>query len=193
MKKAFIIGCVSSHTKADSKDQAGIPNTKDCLACHRRFQTASATLQTLLAYEKAEKEIAWARIYKLPGFVFFSHQAHLKAKANCATCHGDVQARAALWQEKEISMAACVNCHKERQASTDCNLCHAETINPVCSSFQIHATRFAIDMKKKNGTNGKDGKDGTNGAIQSQAPFVPLFPFVPFFFFISIANLVAWI
>ena len=57
-----------------------------------------------------------------------------------------------------------------------------ELFNLSYSSFQIHATRFAIDMKKKNGTNGKDGKDGTNGAIQSQAPFVPLFPFIPFFF-----------
>jgi hypothetical protein len=116
--------CALCHSKAESKDQAGIPNAKDCLACHRKFQAAGATLQTLAEYEKAEREIAWVRIYKLPSFVFFSHQAHLKAKANCATCHGEVQARAALWQEKEITMAACMNCHQERKASTDCNLCH---------------------------------------------------------------------
>ena len=90
--------CASCHTKAESKDQAGIPNVKDCLACHRKISTASATLQTLTAYEKAKKEIPWARIYKLPGFVFFSHQAHLKAKADCATCHGEVQAREVLWK-----------------------------------------------------------------------------------------------
>ncbi|MDX2030396.1 MAG: hypothetical protein SF339_06995 [Blastocatellia bacterium] len=48
----------------------------------------------------------------------------------------------------------------------------------LISSFQIHATGFAINMKKKNGTN---GNNGINGAIQSQAPFIPLFPFVPFF------------
>ncbi|MGH9832628.1 MAG: cytochrome c3 family protein [Blastocatellia bacterium] len=116
--------CASCHTKAESKDQAGIPNAKDCLACHRKFPTASATLQTLVAYEKAKRAIPWARIYKLPSFVFFSHQAHLKAKADCATCHGEAQTRAVLWQEKEISMTACMNCHKERNASTDCNLCH---------------------------------------------------------------------
>ena len=116
--------CASCHPKAESKDQAGIPNTKDCLACHRKFQTAGATLQTLAGYEKAGREITWERIYKLPGYVFFSHQAHLKAKAECATCHGATQARAVLWQEKEISMAACIKCHKERNASTDCNLCH---------------------------------------------------------------------
>ena len=116
--------CGSCHTKAESKDQAGIPNTKDCLACHRKFPSASATLQILLAYEKAKREIPWERIYKLPSFVFFSHQAHLKIKADCATCHGEVHTRDVLWQEKEISMTACMNCHKERKASTDCNLCH---------------------------------------------------------------------
>jgi hypothetical protein len=116
--------CSSCHTKAESKDQAGIPNAKDCLACHRKIPTASATLQTLVVYEKTRRAIPWVRIYKLPGFVFFSHQAHLKARADCATCHGEVQAREALWQEKEISMTACMNCHKERNASTECNLCH---------------------------------------------------------------------
>ncbi len=116
--------CSFCHTKAESHEQAGIPNAKDCLACHRKFPTASATLQSLVAYEKANRKISWVRIYKLPGYVFFSHQAHMKARADCATCHGEVQARDVLWQEKEISMTACMNCHKERNASTDCNLCH---------------------------------------------------------------------
>jgi len=116
--------CISCHTTSESKDQAGIPNAKDCLACHRKFETDSATLQILVEYEKARREIPWMRIYRLPGFVFFSHQAHMKAKASCAACHGEVQDRDLLWQEKEISMAACLSCHKERNASIDCNLCH---------------------------------------------------------------------
>ena len=116
--------CSSCHTTSESKDQAGIPNAKDCLTCHRKFEIDSATLQILIEYEKAKREIPWVRIYKLPGFVFFSHQSHLKAKATCATCHGEVQERDLLWQEKEISMAACLNCHKERNAPTNCNLCH---------------------------------------------------------------------
>lgn len=116
--------CARCHTNAESKDQAGIPNAKDCLSCHRKFQTDGTTLQTLAAYEKANKEIVWVRIYKLPSFVFFSHRSHLKANTTCATCHGEVQARDVLWKEKEISMTACMNCHQERKASTACNYCH---------------------------------------------------------------------
>jgi hypothetical protein len=114
------IQCARCHT--ESKDQAGIPNAKDCVACHRNFQTESATLQALSVYEKTP--IPWVRVYKLPSFVFFSHKSHLQAQATCATCHGEVQQREVLWQEKEISMASCLSCHKERGASTECSLCH---------------------------------------------------------------------
>jgi hypothetical protein len=116
--------CSSCHPTANSKDQAGIPGSKECLACHRKFQTTGATLRILEGYEKTRQKIQWVRIYQLPGFVFFSHQAHLKANADCSTCHGDVKAREVLWKEKEISMAACISCHKASNASTDCNLCH---------------------------------------------------------------------
>ena len=120
--------CARCHTKAETKDQAGIPTAKDCITCHRGFQkdgqTDSTTLQTLAEYEKAHKEIAWVRIYKLPGFVFFSHKSHLQAKATCATCHGEVQTREVLWKEKATSMASCMNCHQEQKASTGCNYCH---------------------------------------------------------------------
>ncbi len=116
--------CARCHTKAESKDQAGIPTAKDCITCHRQFQTDSATLKTLAVYETAHKEIAWRRIYQLPSFVFFSHQSHLRAKTTCATCHGEVQTREVLWKEKSTSMASCMNCHQERKASTACNYCH---------------------------------------------------------------------
>lgn len=114
--------CARCHTNATTKDQAGIPNAKDCVACHRQFQADGATLQTLAAYE--QKPISWVRIYKLPSFVFFSHKSHLNAKATCANCHGEVQTRDVLGKEKSIAMASCIDCHRERQASTACNYCH---------------------------------------------------------------------
>jgi hypothetical protein len=114
--------CARCHTNATSKDEAGIPNAKDCIACHQNFQKDSATLKTLTAYE--QKPIAWVRVYKLPSFVFFSHKSHLNAKTTCANCHGEVQTREVLGKEKPTSMASCIECHRERKASTECNYCH---------------------------------------------------------------------
>ena len=59
-----------------------------------------------------------------PDFVFFSHQKHLSAKVECAICHGGVKDRDRLWREKDVSMVACVDCHKLRQASLSCDGCH---------------------------------------------------------------------
>ncbi|HEX4949410.1 MAG TPA: cytochrome c3 family protein [Blastocatellia bacterium] len=116
------VQCARCHTTAASKDQAGIPTAKDCITCHQNFQKDSATLKTLAEYE--QKPIPWVRIYKLPSFVFFSHKSHLNAKATCATCHGEVQTRQVLGKEKPTSMASCIDCHRERKASTECNYCH---------------------------------------------------------------------
>jgi hypothetical protein len=69
---------------------------------------------TLAEQEKSGKAIPLVRIYDLPDFVFFGHQNHLKAKADCQTCPGPIESHDALWREKEISMNACVACHKER-------------------------------------------------------------------------------
>jgi hypothetical protein len=116
--------CPACHTKAETEEQAGIPVASDCTQCHRKFKPDGALMQTLGEYEKSGKEIPWVRVYDLPDFVFFSHQAHLRAKADCQTCHGPVETRDALWREREISMKACVACHKETGASAACNYCH---------------------------------------------------------------------
>src|SRR5215475_553391 len=116
--------CSRCHTMAETEEQAGIPTASDCLQCHRKFQSDGALMRTLAELEKSGKTITWIRIYDLPDFVFFSHQTHLKARIECQTCHGPVESREALWREKEVSMKACVACHKEKGASVACNYCH---------------------------------------------------------------------
>ena len=38
--------------------------------------------------------------------------------------YGSVNDREILWQEKDVSMVACVDCHKLRKAPVNCDLCH---------------------------------------------------------------------
>lgn len=116
--------CLRCHAGAETGEQAGIPTASDCADCHSRMQSGGALLQTLSEYERSGKAIPWVRIYDLPDFVFFSHRSHLRVRTDCRDCHGPVERRDALWQEKEISMKACIACHKERGASTACNYCH---------------------------------------------------------------------
>lgn len=118
------IKCDACHTRADSSEQAGLPSVSTCAGCHRSLNSSAALTKKLHEYEVSGREISWARVYDLPDFVFFSHEAHLRTKVECRTCHGPVASRIVLWKETDISMKACVACHKQKQASTACNYCH---------------------------------------------------------------------
>ncbi len=118
------IGCGNCHQPAADGKQLQVPNTAACMTCHRAIKTDNPEIQKVAALQKAGEDLSWARVYQLPNFVFFSHQKHLDAKVGCEVCHGQIQERDALAQEKEISMVACFNCHKLRKAPTACGKCH---------------------------------------------------------------------
>jgi Class III cytochrome C family/Cytochrome c7 and related cytochrome c len=115
--------CEVCHPMADG-EQAGIPQTVDCMNCHQSSDSSKPAFQSLFEHAKANKPIAWKRVYLLPYFVFFGHGAHQKAKDGCTTCHGPVASRDMLWKERETSMKACMDCHKANRASVSCSFCH---------------------------------------------------------------------
>jgi hypothetical protein len=116
--------CSLCQSMANSGDRAGFPAVADCMSCHQTIKTKSPAIQTLARYSREGRPVQWDLLYKLPSFVFFSHKKHTDSKIGCEECHGPVQSRDVLWKEKDISMKACVACHKSRKASVACNLCH---------------------------------------------------------------------
>ncbi len=117
------IGCLDCHPGAETRERAGIPDRDRCMLCHRSIATDRPGVRQL-ARLPAGSKIRWARAYRVPDFVFFSHASHSAASLACATCHGPVETRAELSQEVSTSMTACMNCHAEREASNECYLCH---------------------------------------------------------------------
>ena len=105
-------------------EQAGIPQTADCMNCHQSSDGSKPEFRSLFEHAEAKKQILWTRVYLLPYFVFFGHSAHRGAKEGCATCHGPVATRDVLWKERETSMKACMDCHKANRASVSCSFCH---------------------------------------------------------------------
>jgi hypothetical protein len=115
--------CQVCHPMANG-EQAGIPQTADCMYCHQSSDSSKPAFRSLFEHAKAKKPIAWARVYLLPYFVFFGHKGHQEAKEGCETCHGPVASRDLLWKERATSMKSCIECHKANQASVSCTFCH---------------------------------------------------------------------
>jgi predicted CXXCH cytochrome family protein len=116
--------CLECHKGAAEKDQAGLPGTALCIGCHATIKAESPEIRKLAEFHKRGEQPAWVRIYRVPGFVFFSHASHVKAGEQCVTCHGPVQERDVLAKEVSTGMIACMNCHAARKVSNDCVLCH---------------------------------------------------------------------
>jgi Cytochrome c7 and related cytochrome c/Class III cytochrome C family len=117
--------CLGCHTMAAPGDLAGLPGASFCMGCHDTIKKDSPAIQTLTAFVGDRKPIPWVRVYKLPGFVYFSHQVHYKeAHVECAVCHGPVAERTVIRQESSTAMAECMKCHDEQKAPNGCDLCH---------------------------------------------------------------------
>ena len=116
--------CSFCHEMGGNGEHAGIPSSDRCMVCHDGKETDKPGLQTLAGYHRQGASIPWVRVYKVPDYVFFNHKKHMAAGARCIDCHGPVEQRDVLRKEKDISMAACVDCHLARSAPTDCMHCH---------------------------------------------------------------------
>ena len=117
--------CLDCHKIEDPGFLAGYPSTSTCMACHAAVRTDSPHIQRLSGFEEEGKEIPWVKVYKVPDYVYFSHEWHHKeAKISCQECHGPVAEREVIFQEKPTNMMACMACHDRRKASNECNLCH---------------------------------------------------------------------
>jgi Cytochrome c7 and related cytochrome c len=58
--------------------------------------------------------------------VKFSHEQHLQAGMQCATCHGPVADRPAMSELTAVtSMATCISCHQSKNVSTERSTFHA--------------------------------------------------------------------
>ena len=109
----------------DPGDAEGFPPTAKCMTCHIEIKKDSAAIQKLADYDKKGEPVPWKRVYRVPDYVSFSHKAHVqKAKIGCESCHGAVRESEAIRREKDISMSACMDCHRTRGASTSCEFCH---------------------------------------------------------------------
>ena len=119
------IECLDCHPVRGEGFQAGFPKEAACLGCHMVVNKKTPGIRELTQYAKQKKPIPWVRVYEVPQYVWFSHEAHFtEAGIGCETCHGPVKERDVLAKEVSTSMEACMACHAKQKAPNGCDFCH---------------------------------------------------------------------
>ncbi len=114
------------HAGATKGPEAGIPSVKVCMICHGMIATDRPEIKKVAAYMDRGEEIPWQRVYGFSpsAHVKFNHAPHIRAGVDCATCHGNLAQQTVAVRSVNLTMGYCLDCHKARQASTECVTCH---------------------------------------------------------------------
>jgi hypothetical protein len=120
------LDCAFCHEHAEKGPHATIPNVTTCMACHEVMAADKPEVQKLAAFASRNEQPPWVRVYwSAPeANVYFTHKPHVKAGIGCVDCHGDVGEMRRVRLEEEHTMGWCIDCHRERQTSIDCYVCH---------------------------------------------------------------------
>lgn len=147
---AYRIDCQYCHTAARRSKFAGLPSVEKCMGCHKIVGAqGNPEITKLHGYWERKEPIPWVWIYKVPEYVYFPHNAHVRADVACQTCHGRIEAmmeipavRGPNWANNllnlagmpvappKLSMGWCIECHREQnqtrgtKAPMDCVTCH---------------------------------------------------------------------
>lgn len=104
--------CRYCHIGVERSAHAGIPASEICMNCHAQVKKDSPLLSRLRESYASGRPIPWVRIHRLPDFVHFNHQAHVLAGVSCVSCHGRVDQMVEVRQAAPLSMAWCLDCHR---------------------------------------------------------------------------------
>ncbi|MEL7335683.1 MAG: cytochrome c3 family protein, partial [Planctomycetota bacterium] len=117
--------CRYCHNTVFDAAHAAIPPTATCINCHSPESEAGSGQANLAAVHSGSEKLApihksweegrsmaWIRVHNLPEFVYFNHSAHVHAGVSCVTCHGRIDQMEVVYQAKNLSMAWCIDCHR---------------------------------------------------------------------------------
>jgi hypothetical protein len=104
--------CRYCHTGVEKASVAMVPPTQTCMNCHTLVKPSSKKLVALKESWDRKLPMQWVRVHKLPDYAYFDHSAHLRAGVGCESCHGNVAAMEVVTQKQPLSMAWCLDCHR---------------------------------------------------------------------------------
>ncbi|MEX0887221.1 MAG: cytochrome c3 family protein [Phycisphaeraceae bacterium] len=111
--------CRYCHTTVEDASFAAIPHTQVCISCHSPedniagVRKNSELLGPVHASYETGESVEWIKVHDQPDYVYFSHSAHVNRGVSCVECHGRVDRMERVYMAENMSMAWCLDCHRE--------------------------------------------------------------------------------
>lgn len=107
------IDCRYCHTYVDQSGHANVPDAATCMNCHSYVKADSPLLAPVRQSYATGTPVEWVRLHQVPDYVYFNHAVHVNRGISCVDCHGDIHKMEVVYHAKPLSMAWCLDCHRE--------------------------------------------------------------------------------
>ena len=105
--------CRYCHSTVERAAYAALPTAQTCMNCHSSIKPDSNALMVIRESWKNGDPVEWIKVHHLPDYAYFNHSAHVNHGVGCVSCHGRVDQMDTVRQVQPLSMAWCLNCHRE--------------------------------------------------------------------------------
>ena len=106
------VSCLYCHGNVERAAVASVPPVQLCMNCHTLVARDKASLEPVRSSASSGQPLMWVRVHKIPDYAYFPHAPHLRAGVGCSSCHGNVKAMERIQQVQPLSMAWCLDCHR---------------------------------------------------------------------------------
>jgi hypothetical protein len=121
------LACDFCHEYVRAGAHAGLPDAETCAVCHRSPQGTTEEAARVTELLARGNPLRFNKLFHLPEHVFYTHRRHVGiAELECSSCHGAIAETERPPDRPLIGMSMdfCLDCHREREQTLDCNACH---------------------------------------------------------------------
>ncbi|MCS7091046.1 MAG: cytochrome c3 family protein [Verrucomicrobiota bacterium] len=107
------LDCRYCHHDVERAWFSNIPASSTCMNCHNQVLKDDPRLALVRESVATGRPIPWVQVHKVPDYVYFNHAVHVNRGVSCVECHGRVDQMDEVYHAKPLSMAFCLDCHRD--------------------------------------------------------------------------------
>jgi hypothetical protein len=111
------LDCRYCHNGVEKSWFSNLPGASTCMNCHNQVLKDDPRLAIVRASATNNTPIPWVQVHKVPDYVYFNHEVHVRRGISCVKCHGRIDQMDEVYHAEPLSMSFCLDCHRNPAAN----------------------------------------------------------------------------